>query len=370
MIYLSVFLLLVVGALLEARHGGRRYFWLCFFLLGAMLCLRYGQGTDYFGYRKIYYQVEGGFWDLSESEAHGEIGWLALCWLFCSARLPFAAFSMAVSVTCLCFLGRGLLRWSEKPCLSLALLYPTFYLTYLFSSVRQGLAICVFLGVMLGLLYEKKYLRYCLWGMALMLIHTSAVLYLALIPLSLWKKRLPFVWVCLLLAVGCVCGGLVYCYPPAALMERYSLYTDVRISALPLCERMLSILMAALFCGAKEEGEEEEAPIYDLLFNIYVLGGVVYTLLLWQPLIASRLSLCFKATEFLLVPRLCRRSNRRYVVVMAYFLALSLLMLLKNMASYIQLGNYYDFVTIWNFPYVSIFNKQDIFLYCDPKYVN
>ncbi|MCD8241302.1 MAG: hypothetical protein LUD73_02570, partial [Lachnospiraceae bacterium] len=57
--YLLVFLLLAAGAVLERfRPQYKNYIYgACWALMTALLCLRYGQGTDYITYEAIYNSI-------------------------------------------------------------------------------------------------------------------------------------------------------------------------------------------------------------------------------------------------------------------------------------------------------------------------
>ena len=80
------------------------------------------------------------------------------------------------------------------------------------------------------------------------------------------------------------------------------------------------------------------------------------------PLVSSRINILFKVIEIVLVTRVSD-TNRQKIILIATFIAISIFMTLKNINSYIEQGQYNDSIGIFNFPYVTIFNKEDIYTF-------
>ena len=71
-------------------------------------------------------------------------------------------FVVLVSIFQMSMLYRFCTKYSDNPLLSFAIAYPTLYSTYFFSTMRQGLTMSIFLGLMYPLLKEKNYVPYYL----------------------------------------------------------------------------------------------------------------------------------------------------------------------------------------------------------------
>ena len=80
-IYHPIFLAVLAAAFVETLRDKtpKWLLWGVFSLLTAMLCLRYGQGSDYFSYGHIYYELPTNYFAALEArEIHGEWGWKLL----------------------------------------------------------------------------------------------------------------------------------------------------------------------------------------------------------------------------------------------------------------------------------------------------
>ena len=49
------------------------------------------------------------------------------------------------------------------------------------------------------------------------------------------------------------------------------------------------------------------------------------------------------------------------------FIFISIVMTIKNINSYIEQGNYKNFVGVFNFPYVTVFNQEEIYSFRDSE---
>ena len=74
-------------------------FWFCFFVLTAMLALRYGQGADYFSYRRIYLSMSDTAITFPNYAWSKELGFALLCNIFRVLHVPYEGFFAVVSVT-------------------------------------------------------------------------------------------------------------------------------------------------------------------------------------------------------------------------------------------------------------------------------
>ena len=60
------------------------------------------------------------------------------------------------------------------------MLYPVLFVTYMVSGLRQGLAICVFLGVALPFYMERKWVRYVLAALVAASFHKVGYVWLTI----------------------------------------------------------------------------------------------------------------------------------------------------------------------------------------------
>lgn len=370
-LYHFVFFALLAAAVWETwrKETPRWLFCGLFGLLTAMLCLRYGQGSDYFSYGHIYYELPTDlFAAFGAQEIHGEWGWKTLCVLGRWLRMPYPAFVLVLSLAMMALFWRFLTRFCEKPLLALLLGWHTLYLTYFFGILRQGLAIALFLGLLLEWLEKRRYLWYVPGCLLCASFHSSALVLLAL-PLLRevrWKEKYLLLlcaaaWAGgLLLATGMLHGLLERLLPQA--VTNYLAVEPVSLGAMG--ERVLTfgVILLAWYWTDREE------PRNRLLFGITAGGFAVYGALLWMPLVASRTGFLLKVAEIALLGNLMPQKGWKRWALLGFCVALSGGMYLKNLGSYLRHAQYFDWVTVWNYPYVPLFHREDILNYLVPPY--
>lgn len=369
-IYLVLFCCVAVGALAEMLFPKAitRAWGVLFALLAAAFVLRYGQGTDYFGYQ-ILYEYQTSWHDMLYgigASFHSEIGWKMLCVLGNSLGLSFSSFVACLSVFESFLLYRFIKLFCPYKLFALFLLFPTFYLTYLFSALRQGLILVLFLGWLLPLLLQGKTKKYLLGCLVCMLIHkVSAVLLVAPFVLHLHKLKTCHAWVVLAYAAGVfiALSGLGALFVPFMPQEAAHYYDPKEVISLPVMERFVTyFLVAVTFHWYRKSHPQQDFTQLINCMKLYAFGTILYGLVCWIPLLSSRAGYPFKALEIVLICNMLSQKNIR-LILCAYLLPFGTVMYFKNMNSYIEQGGYSPAVNAVNFPYVSMFNQRQIFWY-------
>ena len=155
-----------------------------FISLSLMLCFRFGQGTDYFAYQYIYELVPKTL-NLSKLSAltsiHSEVGWKFLCAFAKIIGINFYTFVAIIGAITMYCLNLFIKKFCPLKITALFIAYPTLYLTYIFSGMRQALILCLFLGVLLDLYLKKKYAKFFFLVLLSSLIHTASLVLLILL---------------------------------------------------------------------------------------------------------------------------------------------------------------------------------------------
>lgn len=166
-----------------SKELGEKIYKILFGLLWLILALRYGQGTDFFAYQYIFERCNSFDGVIANRyQLHSEIGFRFICFLF---QGNYALFIFCISTFEMIMLKRFLDRYSQDKLLSLALFFPTFYLTYYFSALREGLVISLFIGVILETIEKKEWKKFVVFTIIAMLIHSVAVV---LFVIPFWIK--------------------------------------------------------------------------------------------------------------------------------------------------------------------------------------
>lgn len=367
-IYIIIFLTLLLFSIIVMCNlkTEKVLYYISICILGAFLIFRFGQGTDYFGYMRIYnFALESPPFDFGSTfwREHGEIGWKIINQLWVILKLPFWGLVMLVSAVQIWLLHKFVSSWCySNRCLALTILYPTFYLTYLFSAVREGMVVCIFGGVMLKLWEKKRYKAYILVALISAGIHSVAFLYF--IPFIL--KYIKKIW-CefgLLVSAGIGIGiyalgelGKIQAILPSAVAVHLREETFFISKGALVWRILFGIIMLLLYNLNKVEKNE----MYTLLYKFYMVGLNIYLCTMWLPLVASRGFFCIQFCEVVFITSYLMENVQKKIFGVLFILGLVSIMFRKNMESYC--AGYNSDIKWYNFPYVTVFNRRKIVKY-------
>lgn len=367
-IYLLVFLLLAAGTLLEYfRPQSKTYvYWICWAAMTGCLCFRFGQGTDYVTYHGLYETIPVAI-DLSQGYICGfypEIGWRLLSAAFKVFGAPFWVFASILGLAEMLLLHRFVKRFVQGRTAGLFMLYTVLYLVYMVSGLRQGLAVCLFLGIALPFLMERKWVAYVVTILITFSFHRVALAWLVLIPAAYLSVSAMMV----LTGLSAV-GGLLLQIGPverllADLIPVYhvqKLLLAGEVSWFAVGERLAAAaVLTILYLWTRKHGDKIR-PETEVLWKTYLCGVCAYLLLCSSSYYASRYGAIFKVVECALVVDLAMGQEKIQKAVAIFFFCLTCLMGVKNLNAMTNEGGYaklgYHF---WNHPYVSIFDQKKI----------
>ncbi len=371
LVYGSVVLLLFISLI------NKKYVNLCygvaFAIMTVFLCLRAGQGTDYPAYEWIYGLTPSVFDPDNPIYTSGvstvERGWWIICNIFKSIGIPFEYFITLISLIEMLLINRFISKMgvTRYKVLVLLLAYPTLYFTFLFSALRQGIVVCVFLGIMLPWFMEGKYKRYILLAVALTAIHSvSLALLLIFVVNYLSHRQIKFILLsAFVIGLAVTVAGPSLMAPVLYAIGRPSYLTYFGISIFALLERLIMALVILYLHN--EYGNQDEYA--ETLVKYYLVGTSIYIALMAFPLVTSRLCFIFKVVEIWIIPKmLAGIKKERRVQLTAVLVAITCFMTLKNIDAAITEGNYKDGINILNYPYVTLLNPEEIYKYRDSMY--
>ena len=305
---------------------------------------------------------------ISYNFSNVEWGWRIVTVLSKKIGLSFSEFAMILSCFQMLMLWRFLSRYCKNKMFALFLCYHTLYLTYYFSALRQAFVISVFLGIMLQWLIDGKYIRYCVLTVLCGTIHTVG--FMMILPVLFRCINLKVSHLIALVGVGFSFGIIFSIFGVGQILQALgiggsatSYMGETDISVIAVAERILSYFFISYLYYIYSDGKEpDQNDRMLIIFKIYSLSVLLYAVLLWSPLISSRTTYLFKILEIALFSTCIIRSGKARNLVMCYTIALCTLLYYKNIGSYIYQGHYTNCSTL-TYPYVSIFNKEDIAAY-------
>lgn len=349
MYYIPI-VILILFSYVERKVDDKKHilFNISFVMLTIMLCFRYGQGTDFYGYMGNYNLVD----------THSEIGFLFISVLLKKAGVPFGWFVAGIALFEMGCVYRAIQLYSPLRIFSLLMFYPTLYLTYCFSGMRQGIVIMFFLGFMIKWLQDDKLIKYLIACMVLSTIHSAALILLPLIII----KKIKVQWLYWGVAAAFICGGTI-CVIPSKFLSfinigavRYYI-NNISISPFGLLERI--VLFGLITYLMIKMADKDENGQMQFIYKIYICGFIISIAFFPWSLVSSRLAVMMKATEIILLPMLYKNieDNNLKKILMVFLLMYITLMTTKNLLTYIQQGGYIGYNAL-TYPYLSVFNKK------------
>lgn len=328
------------------------FFWGLAGILTAMQAFRYDQGADYWGYRAIYAAApyKRGFplyW--YTCDLHGEIGFKFLINLFSNVGIQAAVFYGIFGTVIMGGFIWATRKNSPYGNLSLLLFYPTFYLSYVLSGVRQAMAAVIFLAVAMEFLREEKYVRYLMIALLCATIHKLALFFLILLPIKWIRDK----WI-------------LYCVPVAWCIGIMVIVTPIHewLGALPELRRLGSpqvgigglaerTMMFAMISFLYWYGEKKDSRT-TFLYKIYGIGYLIAVAGMVTAYGSQRITMPFKAVEIFLFPVLLAKCSTMFYKKLLWggVVGISLIISLKNLNFYSL--EYHAF----NYPYIAIWEEK------------
>lgn len=162
----------------------------------------------------------------------------------------------------------------------------------------------------------------------------------------------------------------------ARYIKAVSPYIAVSISVPAMLIRLMFLVLVYWMHNKITSDDEIEQKLY----NVYVFGMFLFFALSFSGIISQRLTMPLKAIEIVLIPiqlkhlvthgRIVKQRKKKHMIALsknclavlctAVVLIIPVVECVKNINSYILQGNYYDSVNVVNYPYFSIWEKNDV----------
>lgn len=368
-IYLFLFGYLAAAMLLEMFADSRRFSnWLGRF--GALLIimfigLRWQTGSDWTPYFNIFYtsEISNDYDFVVFGIDYGYLIFNQIVHYFTTDYTVFLILDAAIAIGSVYYFIEKSTRW---PNMGLFFFYSSYVVTHFMGSNRRMLAIGF---VCIGLLQLMKrrpvadgWLRWTLpYALATTMHRTSmAALPALFVSRRAWRPIVVVLGLSLCVALGVAglpfaalesLGGFLSRYTNITIVEKLIFYTsgaeaqataefDVMRQAMLGVAKRSSIL--ALFTLYMVYGKPTEYA--QRLYNIYVIGGAVYFLMIGSP-VFQVISNYYSIVEVALLPIMFSDTSRWKIPAIFYLVPVSALLLISSLTPYL----------IYYVPYRSVF---------------
>lgn len=363
MIYFSIFIVILFLAIFElgTNRNMREASNIVFVIITLLACFRYGVGQDYFSYMYIYNIVPNlNNPNFKTFEIHGEYGYKFIQGLFKMYNINYSVFIFIFAIITMYLFYFYIKRNSNSYMVSLLIFYSMYYFTFINSGIRQGLTIGLFLTILLPILKKRHYLKYIMFTLLFSLMHTSiiVVLILPLIYFNFSKKSFLVIVICAAMISFINIGILLK--PFGSIYISYQSYIGAKINILGLMSRIT--IFGIVMILYKSVGNKINLEIKDIM-KYYIVGFIIYIAFVRNDLIAARLNVYFKCFEIILIPNLLKvLINKQRKILISYIICIVMMVMwVKEINAALNQGNYFIRNNVLKYPYVTIFNKEDIY---------
>lgn len=328
------------------RRKNNFVFTVSYILLTVMAVFRYGQLTDYPNYEFLYEHPDQVMQDPLFS----------LIEIWCTEiGLDFIGFNIVIELTIMLLAYPFFKNKCSKSVFSLLVFYCYAFLILPMSAIRQGICLA-FLLFSYDLLVKKRYLWFYVISFVGVFFHVS-MLIVFILGITYSKRFYNsnlMLWVVCGFAIVALITPDLSGYIPSSLSSR----TMGEAGDSKLMQMLLrSILLIPILYFKPPYGTDGY-----FAKGIYIVGFCLYCLFSFAPSLASRMEYYFRVFWCLSGAYAIFSMKKTYVRNLFLILVVLVhsVLFFKNINSFIVQGEYNESVTALNFPYVSIFNQDEL----------
>jgi hypothetical protein len=337
----------------------------CYFLLLLVATLRFGIGTDYFNYYTIFSRFPATFSGITLKEFIGyqvEPGFLAVGILLKSLGMPFTYLIAICAFMAITLILYTIQNNSRQKMLSVFIFFANYYMVYIESALRQGIALGIFIYALYDFLKNKSKRKYYILILLGSVFHLSIIIALCVpiivrIPLkTILNPIFLFCLAIISLSFSLVLPRFVI-FLISHIFPRYDSYNDLfDINIMPIGLRLLELILVYILAkrNYNKFNQREIACV-----KIFIFGCLFYFSISSMSIL-SRLTEYFMFIEIILIPNIVStlktHENKSFRVV---FSCLFMFLFFKDLNSFSYQGNFRSHRII-DYPYITIFNKDAI----------
>lgn len=347
--YYIVFFLLLFFCIVEIYKERINPVWFNFIylMMTCMVMFRYGQLTDYFNYKLAYEEPE--------KVTFVDPLYFSIKELFQYVGFNYEGYVMIEGAISMGLAYPFFSKLCKKSITSLLVFYCYAFLVYPMSAARQGLCISLLLFGFYHLMKGRKILFIALI-VIFTFVHLSFIS--SIIILYVYKKDWfnndKILWVWLFLTIFAIFSPDITYLIPAMFVDRvYSAESEGKF--LPMLVRIMVVVPLLIF-------KPKHGTMGYYAKAICISGYFIYCIFSFSPLTAGRLEAYYRVFLSLFVSYAIfsikvTGIRMRLILFLLFF---HFVLFFKNLGAAIDQADYEkDKVSIWNFPYISVFNKDE-----------
>lgn len=368
MIYITIFIIIATLAIFNTGFKKKSQLDFIFItsIITAISIFRYGSGTDYFAYMWHYRMNPEGLFKSIEYESNMNVGYRSIMGIAKTFGLSFETFVSILAIIVMCFFIYTIKNNSKRPIISLLIFYGIYYQIYVNSALRQGFAMSVFFWSFFRYYKEGKTNKYIFSIIIASLFHYSVLIALVIPLLKLmynryFKNYRVNVSLFMLGICSLILGGERVLVNLANIFGIVIPYESDGANLLAIALRIIFLIIVLIlykYCRKDSVSDNDKFYIYVYFINTILFIAVCNLSLL------SRLTEYFSLLDIIIIPNLIcgiKLKDIRLVSIICITLLVGVVFK-KDQKSFLVEGNYLN-NEVRKYPYVTIFNKDDIYKY-------
>lgn len=326
--YYVVFIFGLLSFFINDKKVNKRLAFIFFLVILLLAVLRYGVGTDYFIYERLYQSLlDNPIKELLNGIPSQEIGYRLIGSLFRMVKAPYSIFIAAIAFVNLIYVYKLSVEFSENPFLSIFMYYSFYYFVWTYSGLRQGLTLTIGCYYLLKFFNRDRSLLFILIIGILSLIHISVLILIPLYFLSKMKitNKVFFfsIFIALLLILLPMLLPLerILELPIISLGMRYKLvaylnmdYDFNNLLDFKFIVRYLYLLVLLVYYKFYSNKND----VSKFIVNLYFFSILLYFSLQYSELMAARFSLYGKYLDIIIYANIysyTKNKFNRYILV-------------------------------------------------------
>lgn len=363
MVYIYLFIAIAFFTLVNGLYGNKDkiMFIAISTLLTLMSMFRYGSGTDFFGYMWHYNQNPNNITDALELDSHMDIGYKIIMTISKSVNMEFEDFILIISLFMMTLFIYTIIKNSKFPILSLMIFYGFYYLVYITSSLRQGIAMTIFFWAFYRYYKKEKYLIYIIFIIIASTFHKSVLITLLIFMYDfLYKKYFINSQFNIMIGMFSILFFLLKGEKIVILVcNLLGIEMNYSSSGANLMAILLKIILVIFMFILYRNSDGNIEKFDEKSMYIYYLNAVFFISI-------SNISTLSRLTEYMCLLDIIICANFVYAVrekllklcSILFLILLTFVVFRKDLAAALVEGGYYT-RDIKKYPYISVFNEKE-----------
>lgn len=371
MFFLIIFILLMIfsfTAIIKKQRYNVAFMVIAVFLT-ILAMYRYSLGTDYFAYKFIYQEMPLNLEAAIISPGHSESGFKLLISIAKNLGMSYEVFVGVIALFCSGLIYKTIYKYSKLPIVSIFIFFTFYYLIYVFSVLRQGIAQSIIFYSFFHHYLEGKHKKFILAVLISATIHKYSLIFILLFLFLSFENKIMTskykvtIMAFVFLMIGFIIS-LVDINTVLLPLVDGETYLSESVNWLSFFSKIVQFIIIFLIFYRTKSTKDD--VFLRKIFTVYTFGFFIYLAMISTP-ITSRLQDYFNIFELILIPNLLYYKVNVKMRI-SYLLVISLVLFvlfIKDINSFTIQEKYYS--DNWlEYRYFNVFDKEQIQLYKAP----